>query len=331
MAAAARALFLSRVDDLSLRSLSSRQPFLRPLLTSVATTKRNKPYHQQATVLNCFVSGVDGGGIADDFVSTRNSVFFKKEFSVIAEMLKRIEPLDTSVISKSVSSAARDSMKRTISTMLGLLPSDQFFVTIRVSRGPLDRLLTSSIITGYTLWNAEYRVSLMRNFDLSFESSDASVSSSEDLGVRRIPGNLGNLSPEALNYIRELESEVASVKKDLNARKQEKLCMERNREENSDLLEYLRSFEPDMVSELSQPSSPEVEEIIHQLVQNILQRLFNYNTVSSAFSEELTLGEKENNLNGDVELYDTIGTSRDYLAKLLFWFVLLLYQPCCTC
>ncbi|PRQ35963.1 hypothetical protein RchiOBHm_Chr4g0386261 [Rosa chinensis] len=72
-------------------------------------------------------------------------------------MLKRIEPLDSSVISKGVSDSAKDSMKQTISTMLGLLPSDQFSVTVRVCRAPLDRLLASSIITGYTLWNAEYR------------------------------------------------------------------------------------------------------------------------------------------------------------------------------
>lgn len=63
-------------------------------------------------------------------------------------MLKKIEPLDNSVISKGVSDSAKDSMKQTISTMLGLLPSDQFSVTVRVSKRPLDRLLMSSIITG---------------------------------------------------------------------------------------------------------------------------------------------------------------------------------------
>lgn len=66
-------------------------------------------------------------------------------------MLKKIEPLDTSVISKGVSDSSKDSMKQTISTMLGLLPSDQFDVMVRVSKGPLHRLLSSSLITGYNL------------------------------------------------------------------------------------------------------------------------------------------------------------------------------------
>nr|POE46078.1 hypothetical protein CFP56_34136 [Quercus suber] len=57
-------------------------------------------------------------------------------FSVITNILKKIEPLDTSVVSKAISDSAKDSMKQTISTMLGLLPFDQFSVTISVSKRP---------------------------------------------------------------------------------------------------------------------------------------------------------------------------------------------------
>ena len=71
------------------------------------------------------------------------------------------------------------------------------------------------------------------------------------------------------------------------------------------------------MTELARPSSLEVEEIIHQLVQNILQRFFKDGT-SSDFVEDLVTGDSENGLDADGEL-DTIGTSRDYLAKLLFW------------
>ncbi|XLS57073.1 hypothetical protein HN51_006828 [Arachis hypogaea] len=63
-------------------------------------------------------------------------------------MFRRIEPLDNSVIPKGVSDSARDSMKQTISTMLGLLPSDQFSITVTVFKQPFYRLFVSSIITG---------------------------------------------------------------------------------------------------------------------------------------------------------------------------------------
>lgn len=291
----------------------------------------------------CLISGVDGGGVSDEFVSTRRSSF-DRGFSVIANMLKRIEPLDTTVISKGVSDSARDSMKQTISTMLGLLPSDQFSVTVNVSKGPLDRLLVSSIITGYTLWNAEYRISLMRNFDIPMENSEK-LNRSKRQGVSEgqeiqdkdsesgfgtsmeeleatSPQVFGNLSPEALNYIQRLQSELSNAKEELNARKQENLQIEYSREHRNDLLDYLRSLDSNMVTELSKPSSIEVEEIIHRLVQNISQRFFKDDGDSNFMGESVT-GNRENLPDGDDESCDTIDTSRDYLAKLLFWCMLL--------
>ncbi|KAI8013509.1 hypothetical protein LOK49_LG05G00790 [Camellia lanceoleosa] len=109
----------------------------------------------------------------------------------------------------------------------------------------------------------------------------------EDLESVNLP-SLGDLSPKALNYIQQLESELSSAKKELDARKQENMQMEYIRESNNDLLEYLRSLELDMVTELSRPSSLEPSGL-------------------------------ENLQNGDDECFATIGTSRDYLAKLLFW------------
>lgn len=155
---AARALLSSPVTNLSLgafhRQLQPPPPpfshhlLVRPLLPAIFTGKRRAlSSSSSAAVVSCLISGVDGGGVSDDFVSTRKSGF-SREFSVIASMLKRIEPLDVSVISQGVSDAAKDSMKQTISTMLGLLPSDQFSVTVRVTKRPLDRLIVSSIITG---------------------------------------------------------------------------------------------------------------------------------------------------------------------------------------
>lgn len=144
--ASARAFFF--ITDLSLKPLLPPPPchlLARPLLPafsgSVLSLRRRPP-----AVVNCLISGVGGGGISDD-VSTRKSGF-SREFSVIANMLKQIEPLDTSVISQGISDSAKDSMKQTISTMLGLLPSDQFCVMVRVSKRPLNRLLVSSVITG---------------------------------------------------------------------------------------------------------------------------------------------------------------------------------------
>ena len=42
------------------------------------------------------------------------------------ELIQEIEPMDVSGIQKDVPATTADAMKRTISGMLGLLPSDQF-------------------------------------------------------------------------------------------------------------------------------------------------------------------------------------------------------------
>ncbi|KAF6154472.1 hypothetical protein GIB67_028364 [Kingdonia uniflora] len=71
---------------------------------------------------------------------------------------------------------------------------------------------------------------------------------------------------------------LTEERKELNAQKQENARMESDKQVNNNLLDYLCSLELDMVSELSRPSSLEVEEIIHQLVQNILQRFYKDDT-----------------------------------------------------
>lgn len=343
MAASARAFFLSRVTDFSIKPrLPPQPPPPPPPLPSfsyshLSLQRRRFPPTSGATTVSCLISGVDGGGVSDDFVSTRK-LKFDRGFSVIANMLKRIEPLDTSDISKGVSDVAKDSMKQTISSMLGLLPSDQFAVTVRVSKSPLHNLLSSSIITGYTLWNAEYRLSLMRNFDISpdnlmgldrskpLEVSDVEEirvdvdSNMEDLDTR--PRLLTDLPPEALKYIQQLQSELSDLKDELNARKQENMQIEHGRGNRNDLLDYLRSLDSNMVTELCKPSTSEVEEIIHELVGNILQRFFK-DDASSTFVEDSSVADLEKLADAGNEFCDTVGTSRDYLAKLLFWCMLL--------
>ncbi|KAF3333907.1 hypothetical protein FCM35_KLT01598 [Carex littledalei] len=111
-------------------------------------------------------SPFDGGLDAKE----KYSSFNKK--SVLSNLIQDIEPLDVSIIQKDVPAETVDAMKRTISSMLGLLPSDQFHVVVEALWDPLFKLLVSSMTTGYTLRNAEYRLSFERNLDFSEEESD---------------------------------------------------------------------------------------------------------------------------------------------------------------
>ncbi|CAI8594398.1 unnamed protein product [Vicia faba] len=302
---------LSRITNPSLYPSTLPKPNQLPSLFFLRRSCQRRRF-----LISCHVDG-------DDVVSTRNS---------------------------GVSTAAKDSMKQTISTMLGLLPSDHFDVTVSLSIQPLHRLLVSSIITGYTLWNAEYRMSLTRNLEMScadrvsecetpleslevkgggeehgenkvvsdsgFNDSETCSNNSSGVGVFR------DLPPQALKYIQQLQSELSNTKEELNAQKQEMMQLEHDRGIRNNLLEYLRSFDPDRVNEMSQPTSVEVEDIIHQLVQNIMRR-FLVDEASSNFTEQTVEGNLDYDPDNGDEFGDTVATSRDYLAKLLFWCMLL--------
>lgn len=68
---------------------------------------------------------------------------------ILLDLIQDIEPLDVSIIQKDVPPTTIDAMKRTISGMLGLLPSNQFQILIEALWEPLSRLLVSSMMTGY--------------------------------------------------------------------------------------------------------------------------------------------------------------------------------------
>ncbi|MCO5570054.1 hypothetical protein L7F22_023768 [Adiantum nelumboides] len=112
--------------------------------------------------------GADSDSKGDSYHAFSKKSPLNKEPSLLLSLVQEIQPLDVSQISKEASPDSMDAMKRTISGMLGLLPSDQFQVTVDTSREPLAKLLVSSMMTGYTLRNAEYRLCLQK----SLESSD---------------------------------------------------------------------------------------------------------------------------------------------------------------
>jgi len=75
---------------------------------------------------------------------------------------------------------------------------------------------------------------------------------------------------------------------------------------------------------MSRPSSVEVEDIINQLVRNILRRFF-VDDASSNVTEQSVEGNMDNHSDSGEEFSDTLATSRDYLAKLLFWLVYFIF------
>ncbi|KAL2609019.1 hypothetical protein R1flu_027592 [Riccia fluitans] len=286
--------------------------------------------------------------------------------SVLLNMVRDIEPLDISTISKEASPDSTGAMKRTISGMLGLLPSDQFQVTIETSPDHLARLLVSSMMTGYTLRNAEYRLSLQRTLELASEDvvnqqrkpeRESRNSNSTQLrsghhcreaeGVpketeselRSLPKDIVGVSAKVASYIQQLQEKLSATSKELEACKtnmkrevsSSATKLDSGLATTNDLLDYLRSLEPEKVAELSQPSK-EVQDAVEQVVAGLLGTLvsnpkpsippFRANQLSSPW-EGCTPSEVVGNV--PLQSHSTVASPRDYLARLLFWCTLVGY------
>ncbi|EOX98403.1 MAR-binding filament-like protein 1 isoform 2 [Theobroma cacao] len=317
--------------SLSYQSHSISKPFLSfPALRCLPSSN---PRKFPKTPLLAFSSGnFDGSPFHDAFGS--NPTPSKK--SVLTNLIQEIEPFDVSLIQKDVPPTTVDAMKRTISGMLGLLPSDRFQVFIEALWEPLSKLLVSSMMTGYTLRNAEYRLCLERNLgcegDLENQTSENSTFDlqgmlldstkiNESLGKNDLSSEfekttedqfediefqgLGGMSLETQKYILHLQSRLTSMKKELHEVKRKNAALQMQQfvgEEKNDLLDYLRSLQPEKVAELSEPTSPELKETIHSVVHGLLATLSP--RMHSKFQPFISL-------------------TRDYLARLLFWCLLL--------
>ncbi|KAL8541521.1 hypothetical protein ACS0TY_002696 [Phlomoides rotata] len=285
--------------------------------------------------------------------------YSRSKKSVLFSLIRDIEPLDVSLIQKDVPHTTIDAMKRTISGMLGLLPSDQFQVMIDALWEPLSKLLISSMMTGYTLRNAEYRLSLERNLeiyeennynsrneDLKLEAVETrlkdkgksgnfrqeSLSTSDETEeLMRDESDFGEMTPEARKYILELCSRLSSVKKELHDVKRKSAALQMQQfvgEEKNDLLDYLRSLQPEKVAELSEPTSPGLKDTIQSVVHGLLATLSpKMHSKSPNLGNSNTLGTVDGETEGDcidlventsLQFQPLISLPRDYLARLLF-------------
>ncbi|XP_051137165.1 uncharacterized protein LOC127255593 [Andrographis paniculata] len=344
----------------SVGSLSSRR-FWPSVSRAVAVRRSDcgKSRCFSARIFACSSSSVSVWEFRDGDENSRS------KRSALFNLIRDIEPLDVSLIQKDVPVTTIDAMKRTISGMLGLLPSDHFQVMIEALWESLSKLLISSMMTGYTLRNAEYRLSLEKNLEmnegddcmLNIEDSklEAEEADLKNKGTSKndkqeqepasdrtgetafdIP-DFGELPPEARQYILKLHSRLSSVKKELHeiTKKSAALQMQQQfvGEEKNDLLDYLRSLKPEKVVELSEPTSPELKNTIHSVVHGLLATLSpKMHSKGWDLGENGTIGTINTGTEGDcidlventsLQFQPLISLPRDYLARLLFWCMLL--------
>ncbi|WP_017317419.1 DUF760 domain-containing protein [Mastigocladopsis repens] len=105
-------------------------------------------------------------------LSNLNSESFGSKASgnnLLWQYVQSMSPETVAELYKPSSPDVLQAMERTIVTMLGSLPSEDFNVLITTSRDNLGRLLASAMLNGYFLHNAEQRMV----FEKSLQAADA--------------------------------------------------------------------------------------------------------------------------------------------------------------
>ena len=111
-------------------------------------------------------------------IDQRNPEFFDNQTAganSLLEYIKSLSPVTIGQLSKPASSGVMEAIERTISGMLGGLPSDDFNVMITTNRENLGQLLASAMLNGYLLRNAEQRMA----FETTLQSLEADSQDNE--------------------------------------------------------------------------------------------------------------------------------------------------------
>jgi len=92
-------------------------------------------------------------------------------FNTNNQLLQYLQSLDTQTVNRlsQPTKEVTQMMENNIMGMLGGLPQEQFDVTITTTREQLGQLLTSAMMSGYFLHNAQQRMKLEKQVSLTHE------------------------------------------------------------------------------------------------------------------------------------------------------------------
>jgi hypothetical protein len=189
-------------------------------------------------------------------------------------------------------------MRQTVTNLLGTLPPQYFKVTISTRGDNLAQLMFSVLMTGYMFCNAWYRMQLSENMidqskpaalvssasgsidelieeeDFDFQGRAGLAAGSQKL---RIEGQVlrwhhedGVQEIPALEYIEQLEAELAGLKAKLHGQKRKLKRESEPRSFGNELLDYMKGLTSDQVTGLTECASADVLEAMNALIDRLL-------------------------------------------------------------
>ncbi|KAI3464705.1 hypothetical protein Pfo_021368 [Paulownia fortunei] len=233
-----------------------------------------------------------------------NGTLPKSSKDILLEYVQNVQPEFMELFVKRAPQQVVDAMRQTVTNMIGTLPPQFFAVTVTTVAENLAQLMYSVLMTGYMFRNAQYRLEFQQSLEqvaLPEPQEKKDVPDYAPGTQKKVSGEVirwNNISgPEtidAVKYIELLEAEI----EELNDQVARKSASGQN-----ELLEYLKSLEPQNLKELTSSAGEDVVLAMNTFIKRLL-------AVSDPSQMKTSVTE----------------TSAPELAKLLYWLMVVGYS-----
>ncbi|WOL05303.1 hypothetical protein Cni_G14031 [Canna indica] len=228
----------------------------------------------------------------------------KNRRDILLEYVRNVQPEFMELFMKRAPQQVVDAMRQTVTNMIGTLPPQFFAVTVTTVAENLAQLMYSVMMTGYMFRNAQYRLELQQSLEqIALPDPEEKNDASEHAPgtQKKVTGEVirwnkitGPEKMDAVKYIEYLEAEI----EELN-------CQVARKSSNgyNELLEYLKSLEPQNIKELTSSAGEDVVFAMNTFIKRLL-------AVSDPAQMKTSVTE----------------TSAAQLANLLFWLMVVGYS-----
>ncbi|KAK8512612.1 hypothetical protein V6N13_082852 [Hibiscus sabdariffa] len=228
----------------------------------------------------------------------------KNRREILLEYVKNVQPEFMELFVKRAPQQVVEAMRQTVTNMIGTLPPQFFAVTVTTVAENLAQLMYSVMMTGYMFKNAQSRLELQQSLE---QAALPEVQEKKDV-PDYAPGTQKNVSGEVIRWNNVSGPEKMDAKKYIELLEAEIEELNRQVGRNSangpnELLEYLKSLEPQNLKELTSSAGEDVVFAMNTFIKRLL-------AVSDPDQMKMNVTE----------------TSAPELAKLLYWLMVVGYS-----
>ncbi|KFK32935.1 hypothetical protein AALP_AA6G308300 [Arabis alpina] len=292
------------------RPSSSSLPNHEPKLSTSSVTFPSKLMSLSSRNLVLSVKAYDDSSNKQqpsDSSTPPNGTRPKNRRDILLEYVQNVKPEFMEMFVKRAPKHVVDAMRQTVSNMIGTLPPQFFAVTVTTVAENLAQLMMSVLMTGYMFRNAQYRLELQQSLEQVALPEPRDRKEDDE---NYAPGTQKNVSGEVIRwnnisgpekidakkYIELLEAEIEELNRQVGRK---------SANEQNEILEYLKSLEPQNLKELTSTAGEDVALAMNTFIKRLL-------AVSDSDPKQMKMNVKE--------------TSATELAKLLYWLMVVGYS-----